>query len=363
MRTRHWGRFYALAILQIFMQCGISGSAGAQEPDLAQVHLLLKKLEARVATLEDQNIRLKHEADEARAQATALRASRPAVPTPQTSKGSKPTPALEAYAMATKAVSVTPRAATPIASDSWSGPYWGISIGGASTRSQVTSQETYRARFPTNSAPFDLNQIVSNANATANRNPGATFDLFAGANMRFGQYVLGGVQLEGSLAELDFNSEGTRALNYFNSIGPTGQTAVGPFRPHVHSRWMISALARAGTFIDPSTLLYAIAGVTLAQFEYQNLTDNLFFQPGERFFSNGANVGGGIEHKINSHWSIRAEYRYTKFRDVEVSNNFSWSSSSGGAVSATQTNAIQTHFENQMHVGRLGFSYQPTGDW
>jgi opacity protein-like surface antigen len=181
--------------------------------------------------------------------------------------------------------------------------------------------------------------------------------------MRFGQYVLGGVQLEGSLAELDFNSEGTRALNYFNSIGPTGQTAVGPFRPHVHSRWMISALARAGTFIDPSTLLYAIAGVTLAQFEYQNLTDNLFFQPGERFFSNGANVGGGIEHKINSHWSIRAEYRYTKFRDVEVSNNFSWSSSSGGAVSATQTNAIQTHFENQMHVGRLGFSYQPTGDW
>jgi opacity protein-like surface antigen len=110
-----------------------------------------------------------------------------------------------------------------------------------------------------------------------------------------------------------------------------------------------SALARVGGLMDPSTLVYAIGGLTVAQFDYQNLTDNLFYQPGDRFWASGLSVGGGLERKIDQNWSVRAEYRYTHFRDVNVSNNFFWPSSSSGAVNLTQANAIQTRFENQMH--------------
>lgn len=120
---------------------------------------------------------------------------------------------------------------------------------------------------------------------------------------------------------------------------------------------MVSGLARVGVLVDPSAFIYAIAGLTIAHFDYQNLTNNTFFQPGERFWALGANVGGGIERKIDQNWSVRAEYRFTQFRHADVSNNFLFATNE-----SSQSNVIQTRFENQMHVGRLGFSYQPNSN-
>ena len=57
---------------------------------------------------------------------------------------------------------------------------------------------------------------------------------------------------------------------------------------------MTSALLRAGALLDPATLLYAIGGWTGAQFDYQNLTNNNFFEPNETFWANGLSVGGGL---------------------------------------------------------------------
>ena len=51
--------------------------------------------------------------------------------------------------------------------------------------------------------------------------------------------------------------------------------------------------------------------------------------PGDRFCARGLSVGGGLERKIDQNWSIRGEYRYPRFQDVDVSNNFFWSSSQG----------------------------------
>ena len=105
-----------------------------------------------------------------------------------------------------------------------------------------------------------------------------------------------------------------------------------------------------------------LGGLTYAHFDYQNVTDNLFFQPADRFWAYGLNVGAGVERKIDRNWSVRAEYRYTHFQTKDVSNDFFWSSNFAGIPASSQANAIQTRFENQMHVGRLGFSYQPRGD-
>lgn len=70
---------------------------------------------------------------------------------------------------------------------------------------------------------------------------------------------------------------------------------------------MASALARVGFLADPDTLLYAIGGWTGAQFEYNDLTDNPFFEPNETFWANGGSVGAGIERKWGQSWSLRAE--------------------------------------------------------
>jgi outer membrane immunogenic protein len=116
---------------------------------------------------------------------------------------------------------------------------------------------------------------------------------------------------------------------------------------------MVSALARGGLLVSPSTLAYGMVGWTGAQFEYQNLTDNLFFQPEDRFWANGITVGGGVEQKLASNWSVRAEYRFTDFPDLSVGNNFVWSSNSP----ATQTNTIRTKFDENMKMVRVGVSY------
>src|SRR5262245_52256327 len=119
---------------------------------------------------------------------------------------------------------------------------------------------------------------------------------------------------------------------------------------------MVSALARAGWLVDPRTLLYGLAGWTGAQFDYQNLTDNLFYQPGERFWANGVTVGVGAEKRLDASWALRGEYRYTHFAEATVNNGFVWSSA-GVPLPVTQSNVIQSRFDNDMHSLRLGISY------
>ena len=243
--------------------------------------------------------------------------------------------------------------------DGWSGFYWGTSFGGAATRSSVKSSETYSSYFPTNPFPYMRTGTRSTDESDGDDN-GALLDLFVGVNQQVGKHFVAGLQAEGTIGEVGFDSEGSRGLTYFNDAGPTGQTATGPFRPHVQSRYMVSALARAGWLVDPGFLLYGLAGWTGASFEYQNVTDNPFFQPDNGFWANGVTFGGGAEHKLSPNWTLRAEYRFTRFEDKDVDNTFSWSSN----FPATQTNTIATQFDNTMQVGRIGISrYFTSGNY
>jgi opacity protein-like surface antigen len=122
---------------------------------------------------------------------------------------------------------------------------------------------------------------------------------------------------------------------------------------------MTSALMRAGVLLDPATLLYAIGGWTGGRFDYHDLTNNTSFEPNEFFWANGVSAGGGLERMIGANWALRAEYRYTQFRNVGVGNDFTFVDSQG----ARQTNAIRTSFENSMHVGRIGISYLVQPAW
>ncbi len=176
-------------------------------------------------------------------------------------------------------------------------------------------------------------------------------DAFAGANAMIGPSFLLGVQLEGTVSDINFDSSAI-ASQGFNTFD---------FRPHVYARWMASALARAGFLVDPATLVYAIGGWTGASFEYHNLTSDPFFAPGESFWANGASVGGGLERKLNPNWSVRIEYRYTRFQDTNVSNDFS--ASFGGPSPGIKTDTTRAAFQNEMHAVRFGVAYLFPTSW
>jgi outer membrane immunogenic protein len=259
--------------------------------------------------------------------------------------------------LATTKVSLNAGQAAPAAElerDSrWAGFYWGASFGGAITRARTSAVETSNQVVPANGFPFIIQGVTTTAEASSQNGVGAMLDLFAGFNVQSGRFV-GGLQLEGTIADINFGARGTKSYVYFNAAGPTGQTAVGSFQPHVYGRWMVSGLARAGWLADPSTLLYGIGGWTLGRFEYHNVADNLFFQPSETFFARGVTAGLGVERKIDSNWSLKAEYRFTHFLPTSAGSAFSWTSTA--PFVSTQSQAFEGRFANEMHVVRLGVS-------
>jgi opacity protein-like surface antigen len=363
------------ALKSLFTLAGIVLVLAGSSPSIAQ-QTTNSELDNRLARLEAENAALKKrvriealERENAAlrrrlgaAGSSASRVSEPTANGDASGAWEKPTrPEMLAYARATPTIRTKePLGWHPIElSDPWSGGYWGVSFGAAEANAKVEGGETYVASFPTNAPPF-VNQGVSNVTtSTGSNNFGALIDLSGGFNTRLTPYIVAGVQVEGSLADVEFNSEGTRAYTYFNDFGPTGQTGIGDFRPHVHAQWMVSILGRAGILIDPFTLAYVIGGLTEARFDYSDITNNTFFEPGERFWALGWNVGGGVERKINPSWSVRAEYRYTHFSAVDVSNNFLFV----GSFPDSQTNALQTRFSNNMHVARLGIAYLLPSVW
>jgi outer membrane immunogenic protein len=311
------------------------------EPSSAD--LVLQKiaaLEARVAALEVKNREYKRDADKARTQAKLANE--------KLSKIGGAVPSGVASAMAYKAIPNDH--SVPV---SWTGAYWGASAGGAATRSSVISAERNTQAFATNPPPFSVNGLDGLGNTSGSNGFGGLVDLFAGWNIQISRAVVG-AQLEATASDLNFSSSGSKMYTYFNAIGPTGQTAVGDFRPQVASRWMASALLRAGVLLDDNTLVYGIGGWTGSRFEARNVTDNPFYQPVETFWANGWTAGAGIERKLDPNWSVRAEYRYTDFGTSRTNDHFLFTS---GPPSGTQTSDRQTSYSQSMQAGRIGFAY------
>ena len=174
--------------------------------------------------------------------------------------------------------------------DQWSGIYVGGSFGAGLTQSHVTSSERPVEIFPTNSPPFVTQGQSITGEAEGHDGFGGLIDLYLGVNKQIGPNLVLGLQLEGSAGDMNFDARGIRAYTYFNDAGPTGQTGTSNFRPQIHSSFMVSALARAGWLVDPATMLYALAGYTGAQFRYENLPDNSFFELKDQFWANGVTV-------------------------------------------------------------------------
>ena len=324
----------AVLVLSVFL----FGSDRANSLEANRVLEKIAALEARIAALEIKNNQYQREAEEARAQA---RIAKGAV----TSTNAPPLPNRVAPAMASVSYSAG------LTTSSWTGVYWGASAGGAATRSDVTSSDRYTSTSagpPPTSFGADMSEV-----ARSRGGGGAVLDVFAGWNEQLSGGFVIGTQIEASAANLNFSSTGTRTYAYFDTNGPTGQTAMNDFRPQVASRWMATALLRGGILLDNQTLMYGLGGWTLAQFEARNLTDNPFFQPVEMFLANGWTVGAGIERRLDTNWSVRAEYRFTNFGSTRTNDHFFFQSTGGNS----QTYQRQTEYDQSMQSGRIGVAY------
>lgn len=338
--TKQIRGFYLLVWSLVIVGSSASSvvSARAASGSEEQLLLMMRALEKRVEALEQKNSEYRKDAADARLEAKLANEKLKSVLT-------TPPSARNSYAMATE-----PREL----SSGWSGAYFGASAGGARTRSNVTATEQYVSNFAGNPFPFNTNgSNLTDASGPGHRG-GGMIDIFAGWNLQTSRVLLGG-QLEATVADLNFDSAGMRTYRYFDASGPTGQIAVSDFRPQVSSRWMASALLRAGILVDDKTLLYGIGGWTLAQFQVRNFADNSFYQIDDSFVAGGWTAGAGLERKLDSNWSIRAEYRYTNFGNHSSGGQFNFQSVA--PASGTQHYERQAQFDQTMQVGRIGIAY------
>lgn len=307
----------ALALLVLTLIAGLSG-ARADDADLAQVVKTLKALEARVATLESEKQQYRREAASARAETQALKHKLGRQPNPNP-PASVRLPPSDSYAMATKA----PLAA---AATTWGGFYAGASFG-------LASQHTNRDDVdPTASTQTIVDGTFSNTSVNSDvvtsslsgRGPGAMANLFLGYNYMLPSNYLVGGQIEGGVSNMRTRLTGTfshpaQSLLTVNNAGAidtqtTTSQETGNKTGHLDNRWAMAALVRGGLVVDPKDLVYLIGGLSYGRFEFSN--------DDQTFGAFGGTVGAGWERKITPSWTLKAEYRYTRFQDRTLSTNF-----------------------------------------
>jgi outer membrane immunogenic protein len=115
---------------------------------------------------------------------------------------------------------------------------------------------------------------------------------------------------------------------------------------HFSIRDMFSVGGRAGFLMTPQSLLYLTAGYTWAK----GKSDGYFNIPpldgATSLDLNGPFVGLGMETKLNTHWSLRGEVRYTMFGEVTTN---------AGTIGP---DAILDRLEGNLLTGRLAVVYK-----
>lgn len=294
-----------LAVFCVFPLICLSDAQAAEPPSNAELFEMVKALQGRVAALERENETLRRGmvGSEMRQNEVPNRMTTVSF-TPNSVEQSSP----QAMLVGPPDQEVRHQSTT-----TWSGWYWGASFGLGKTRADSSADRTGGLGV---AGPDD--------------NGGALIDMSFGRNWQFRRRLVAGLQLEGSLAALDFDSRGV-----FTNIAGSQ-----PYVSSVESDWMVSALARVGVLLGPEALLYGIAGWTHAHFGSE-----VQFIETTGFDANAPTFGVGFEKRLGPSWAFATEYRFTDFgeEDVPFSHNDLGSIRSG-----------EDRFGNEMHIGRIG---------
>jgi outer membrane immunogenic protein len=150
---------------------------------------------------------------------------------------------------------------------------------------------------------------------------------------------------------------------YPGGVGAGGTTG-NPFNfnEHVSSDWLFTFLARVG-FDLGAWYPYVTAGLAVSNLKYSNtFTDPLApTGPGGSAISinnvkAGVAGGAGLEWRWDNHWSLRGEYLFMEFSDI---NGYSAvCTNAGNCAPGTPTSLFSHHATVSESVARAFLSYK-----
>jgi outer membrane immunogenic protein len=211
----------------------------------------------------------------------------------------------------------------------WTGLYMGINVGGEFGHSEINDTDFYWGHTGNES---DQTWGFSHSGFTAGGQ--------IGYNWQWKWLVLGP---EFDFGYINMDGSGIEPWSNFPPDGPnTGSTS---------SDFYTTLRGRIGVSLDwyGCWLIYGTGGGIGVNYETK------VFDPGEDFYGSnksfnwGYCVGGGVERKINSHWSVKVEYLY-----------FDLGTQGFTGSSPTYQPGTSFHFngESMGHILRAGLNYK-----
>ena len=236
--------------------------------------------------------------------------------------------------------------ATPALADeaNWTGPYVGVIAGWNATRSDTAA--TLGGTWSTEAAATRTAVIDGLAARQSNNN--GNIGAILGYNYQTGGIILG---LEAGASTIGGSNE-----RITGPISPVGISALNfVFSNKIDPKSLISVKSRLGAAVGSHTMIYATGGWAWVDANHSaSITSNGNYKKlGELGKThNGFIVGAGIEHKLDSHLSIRAQYDYTDQGDVTYATAYlPGSAFTSPAYSETLSQDLR------LHLLRVGVSY------
>jgi opacity protein-like surface antigen len=257
--------------------------------------------------------------------------------------------------------------------ESWAGRYFGAYFGSGAGRVDTSVSDRQNQTF-TQTVPGTTVTQVFTDNGTAALSgdvTGSVVDLFVGYNFHQGccsKFVFG-AQFEGTVfSDITMKSIGRRnstqtqttttVTGGVTTVTTANATATDTFETNDELRSMFAFVGRAGFLATPNMLVYVLGGGTLGNFVVPDSQDP---RGGDRSqWEFGYTVGAGLEHKLNKHWSVRAEYRYIHFDVDRSQSSVDNQTQVTGATTFSNNNTFSrtqsTDFD--FHIGKIGVVYK-----
>jgi outer membrane immunogenic protein len=240
---------------------------------------------------------------------------------------------------------------------SWTGAYAGLSVGLGGENTRATTNFSSSSLQSSTAGP-SIFMNSTNSFSVGNRQFGAggVADVFIGYNRQMNDWVAG-VQLEGTLARfnerlsrtLTQNTNGTSIIGGVTLVGLPQASSSSQFDT-LSPNWMVTAAARLGRLVTPHDLIYGLAGWSFA-----NFSTSLESAGDRTFNASGPTVGIGWERQLADQWTMRGEYRYTRFLDKTLSTPTSEAAADAGDT-FTASSTSQTGISADSHIVRFGVS-------
>ena len=205
--------------------------------------------------------------------------------------------ALGAFANAGGGKLIEPPQVPPMAIDIWSGPYIGLQAGYIKGDGDVSITSYYSP------VPSVLEMPTKYDTATLEPD-GFIGGIYVGFNKKFNNDFLIGIEAAANYTKID------DVQTIKSSSEP-----VGKFK--LEQKHDFALYLRAGKVMDNKVLPYVLAGVAWTKLE------GTYTPTGGDALTDSDNVmgwtaGAGLEYKINRNWNVRLQYRYTDYKDADL---------------------------------------------